>query len=324
MYDSGIIGHQKIVDFLKQSIESHKIGQALLFIGPDGVGKTTVAQWLINRFFNKNNNPAESVRIINKVHPDIFFTDDDQSSLKIEQVRKILDFAYQTPSLGNKKIIIINKAERLTESGMNALLKTLEEPPISTLFILTTSQPEQILSTVKSRCLNIYFKPLPINDIYQFLSDKGIDNNEAKMIALISSGLPGIALNWLKSPEYISKIIEQAKELLKQINTDKHSQFQFSSHQITGKIFNDKKEEVLNLLKIWQVIFRDILLNKTDCPEYIRYQPAIKMIINSSDRLTHLSIINTLKSLLNKTGYLNKNVQPTLVLNNLLLHYAYK
>ena len=104
---------------------------------------------------------AACTRIARGVHPDVLVVEPgDNGSIKIDQVREIVDRAAYRPFEGRRRVVIIDEADALVPAAQNALLKTLEEPPPSSVFILVTSRPDVLLPTVRSRCPQLRFRPL--------------------------------------------------------------------------------------------------------------------------------------------------------------------
>jgi DNA polymerase-3 subunit delta' len=114
---------------------------------------------------------------------------------KIEQVRPAIAATAYRPFEGRCRVVIVNDADRLTDDAESALLKSLEEPPAGTVFILVTAHPETLLATIRSRCSQLRFGRLAAGDVARFLIERqGLDAEEAHAIAAVADGSPGRAL----------------------------------------------------------------------------------------------------------------------------------
>src|SRR5437868_4054634 len=157
-----IVGHRPVVTLLARSVSRESLPPSLVFAGPGGVGKrlvaTATAQALNCTARDKPPLDACGVchtcrRIARGVHPDVLLVEPgDSGSIKIDRVREIVESAGYRPFEGRRRVVIIDEADALVAGAQNALLKTLEEPPPSSVFILVTSRPDALLPTVRSRC----------------------------------------------------------------------------------------------------------------------------------------------------------------------------
>ncbi|HRZ87475.1 MAG TPA: DNA polymerase III subunit delta', partial [bacterium] len=164
-----VIGHKTIVAQLKNAVSSGRVGNAYLFSGPTGIGKKTVAAQFAKALNCLKNDPdgcgeCESCRKADaSSHPDVKWCGPAGASrsIKIESVRELIRNAGMKPYEGRRKVFVLAEAETLNPASGNALLKTLEEPPADTVFILTTSHKDALLPTIRSRCQTVEFQPLP-------------------------------------------------------------------------------------------------------------------------------------------------------------------
>jgi len=209
-----IVGHSRILDLLSRSIAGGSLPPSVIFSGPEGVGKRTVALAVAQalnctalhsaataageRFqVDACGECAACKRIARGVHPDVFLVAPGETgSIKIEQVREALDRAMYRPFEGRRRVTIIDEADALVPGAQNALLKTLEEPPASSVFVLVTSRPDALLPTVRSRCSQIRFGRLSSTDVAAVLErDHKYPKREALAVAAASDGSVGRALH---------------------------------------------------------------------------------------------------------------------------------
>jgi DNA polymerase-3 subunit delta' len=170
-----LTGHRRVVELLSRSIAREALPPSLIFAGAEGSGKraaaVAVAQTL-NCLTPRQ--PADTLptdacgrcaactRIERGVHPDVAIVEPgDSGSIKIETVRDVIDRAGYRPFEGRWRVVIIDDADALVVAAQNALLKTLEEPSSSSVFILLTARPDMLLATVRSRCIRLRFVEAP-------------------------------------------------------------------------------------------------------------------------------------------------------------------
>jgi DNA polymerase-3 subunit delta' len=120
---------------------------------------------------------------------------DDMASIKIDVVREALERTGFRPFEGRRRVVIIREADALLDASQNALLKSLEEPPPSTVFVLTTSVPGALLATVRSRCMRLRFGRLTESEVAEVLErDHGLSARDARSAAALADGSVGQAL----------------------------------------------------------------------------------------------------------------------------------
>lgn len=217
---STIEGHEKPVLLLQRAIANNTLAHAYLFSGQAGIGKKRTAFALAAAVNCGESGPEGGCgvcpscrRIAAFTHPDVHIvmpeSENEQvlatlsakeaekasSEIKIDQIRRAQESISLTPSEGSKKFLIVDGAETLNVSAQNAFLKTLEEPPGDTVIILITAMPQGLLSTIRSRCQEITFRPLPRNTLARALMRKrGLTEEDAWFIAALAQGSMGRGL----------------------------------------------------------------------------------------------------------------------------------
>ncbi|HET8838890.1 MAG TPA: DNA polymerase III subunit gamma/tau [Flavobacteriaceae bacterium] len=159
-----VVGQQAITNTLLHAIESNHLAQALLFTGPRGVGKTTCA-----RILAKKINQTETARTDEDFAFNIFELD-AASNNSVDDIRNLIDQVRIPPQVGKYKVYIIDEVHMLSQAAFNAFLKTLEEPPKHTIFILATTEKHKIIPTILSRCQIFDFKRITVSDAKAYLS----------------------------------------------------------------------------------------------------------------------------------------------------------
>ncbi len=179
-----VIGQSHITNTICNEIRSGRVAHAYLFTGTRGTGKTSTAKILsraVNCLSPIDGNPCNECElcktIINETCLDVQEID-AASNTGVENIRDIISQVQYHPSMGKYKVFIIDEVHMLSKGAFNALLKTLEEPPAHVLFILATTEIQQIPATILSRCQRFDFRTISINDIVEniekILSNEGI------------------------------------------------------------------------------------------------------------------------------------------------------
>jgi DNA polymerase III subunit delta' len=218
-----VVGHVRLVDLLSRSVAGGTLPPSLLFAGPAGIGKhltaLAVAQSL-NCLKPSQHDAcgacAACTRIARRVHPDVLFiSPNDNGNIRMEPVLEVIDRAQYRPFEGRRRVVIIDGADGLVVHAQNALLKTLEEPTSSSVFILVTARPDMLLPTVLSRCPQLRFRPLSAADVAAALIARGHNETEARAVAALADGSLGRALQasageLVESRDLAQKVLEKA------------------------------------------------------------------------------------------------------------------
>jgi DNA polymerase-3 subunit delta' len=212
-------GHQDAVAALRDAATSNRLHHAWLLAGPQGIGKATfadaAARWLLATsagpaFAGQGldvpaDHPVASL-IAAGSHPDLRRlarlprdrSEDLARSITVDQVRGLQPLFATTPSLSPRRVIVIDAIDDMERNAANALLKNLEEPPASTVFLLVSHAPGRLLPTIRSRCRMLRLAPLDEADTRAVLRDAldDADPDEIDALTRVAEGAPGNALRF--------------------------------------------------------------------------------------------------------------------------------
>ena len=196
---SEFVGYGDKMQQLMRSVQAGRIVHALLFAGPRGSGKRTMARLFAQALVCRGDPKPCGVcpackRFLAGSHPDVRLVRPEKRSIGIEEIRALIDALALRPYEGGKHIAMIEQADKMTPSAQNALLKTLESPLGDTLFFLITDAPGGLLETIVSRCLTVRFSDLSVEDCAGVLERRGIAHERAALLAAVARGSVGRAL----------------------------------------------------------------------------------------------------------------------------------
>jgi DNA polymerase III subunit gamma/tau len=170
-----VVGQQHVTRTLSNAIQSGRVAHAYIFSGARGVGKTTTAR-ILAKALNCVKGPAaepcntcDSCREIGLGNSLDVIEIDAASNRGIDQIRELREMVRYAPAGGRYKVVILDEAHMLTPEASNALLKTLEEPPDKVIFVMATTEPENLAETIRSRSQHFHFRALSFAEIVDAL-----------------------------------------------------------------------------------------------------------------------------------------------------------
>ncbi len=209
-----VLGQRRNMALLTAAIQKGSVAHAYLVVGAPGSGKKTLAFYLAQLLFCEEavgeradaaSQPCGAChscrRVANGNHPDVRLVAPEGVSFKIDQVREVQGEASLSPYEADTKVFILESAELMTEEAQNSLLKTLEEPPPHSVFVLLAPEATALLPTIVSRCQLVRMEPLSEKDICAELERRGVASDvEARTAAALSGGCLGRARAVLGEP----------------------------------------------------------------------------------------------------------------------------
>ncbi len=193
-----LVGHGAVLDLLMAELEAPS--QTYLFVGPSNIGKATAARRFAAALVGGDDEDLVR-RAKEGSHPDlILVSPEGRASITVDQARTIVAAAVRSPLEADRKVFLLDEASMLNDEAANALLKTLEEPIASSVFVLVAESEDDLPATVASRCRTIVFGRVPEEEIAAGLMAQGIEETRAVQAARISGGRPGLAVALATEP----------------------------------------------------------------------------------------------------------------------------
>jgi hypothetical protein len=195
-----VIGHGGVVELLRSELD--RPAQAYLFVGPQSVGKEFVALRFAAGLLGGADDERARRLTMMRAHPDLRVLEPEgATSLGVDQAREVVSRASLAPVEASRSVFLFPDAGSMTEQAANALLKTLEEPTAQVVFLLVSESEDDFPPTVASRCRSIHMGRVPLPDIVAALTARGLSEDAANGVAVVSGGRPGLALALMSQPE---------------------------------------------------------------------------------------------------------------------------
>lgn len=326
-----------VVSLLENSLKNNRLPNAYLVCGPEHVGKMTLALDIARALnCNQPNAPCGQCPTCHKIstgkHPDIMVFDllsarmkekdrDRENRVKeigVEVVDDIIHFSSLPPYEGRYRVMIVDDAEQLSPEAANRLLKTLEEPEERVIYILLTVSEKLVLPTIASRCQKLELRPLPVGDVEKYLINRGVPLERAHLLAHLSRGCLGWALNAAADEFVLEERKERLDTILSIITAGIGTRFEYAA-RLAGR-FGDDHRAVMEELDFWTTWWRDILLVKSDARDHVTnidYLPTLSELAAGYSLTQIRSFIGKLQDAVSQ---LKLNASPRLVLEVLMLH----
>ena len=263
-----LIGNEEIKDMINKMVHTGKLTHSYLFVGPSGIGKTLFAKEFAKMILCQGthikpcNQCKSCIEIENDNHPDLIEIEPENSTIKIDKIRKMQEKVLEKPIISRKKVYIIKDADCMTKEAGNCLLKTLEEPPSFITIIMTGANEGMFLNTIKSRCMKIVFNKIQDDALKEFSRKNGIQLEDSLLKACEGSIEKLLSVNEKK--EQYQKTQEVFTNIEKYQLLDVINKLDF--------LYNNK-EDIFETLDYINIILQEKILER---PNYIRYIEAVE------------------------------------------------
>lgn len=318
-----IIGQKVLTGSLIRAVKEDLVANGYIFSGPKGSGKSMVAEIFakaLNCRSEGSEKPCGSCISCKKVesgnHPNIDIIKPSGASIKIKQIREVIAKVAKKPYESGYKVLIIDEADKMTQEAQDAFLKTLEEPPANTVFILLVKNQYSLLPTVVSRCQVFYLKEVSREEIENYLLEKYSYNKEQITFAATSAnGIIGRAIEILNNQE-LQNLRKLQISLVGKFKDASYNELTASASELV--VSKEDLDSLLDFMLSWH---RDMLFVKQGCDE--------RLLVNSDNAdiierqaagLDEKRIYRIIDAIKRTISYVNHNVGIKNSIDSMLLN----
>ncbi len=318
-----IIGQEQLKEHLQNAISTNKVSHAYIINGERSSGKEFIARIFAMTLqcekggVDPCNECHSCKQALSNNQPDIIYISHEKpNTIGVEDIRTQINGDIDIkPYSSPRKIYIMNEGEKMTVQAQNALLKTLEEPPEYAVILILTTNVDELLPTILSRCVVLNMKPVTDAQVKEYLMEElGVPDYKANICVAFARGNIGKA-KLLASSEEFEKVKDEAITLVKYINDMEINEIVKAIKKISEYKFD--VNDYLDILSVW---YRDVLLFKaTKDVNSLIFKEEIQQIMKMSDRSTYAGIETIVNALQQAKKRLDANVNFDLTMELLLL-----
>lgn len=318
-----IKGQENIVKHLQNAIKLNKASHAYIFSGESGMGKKMLAKVfaMTLQCEQEGIEPCMECKSCKQAmsmnQPDIrWITHEKPGSISVEEIREQLNDDIQIkPYSSRRKIYIVDEAEKMTTAAQNALLKTIEEPPVYATIIVLTTNSGMLLPTISSRCVELSMKALDKKQIKHFLMEKkAMEADRAEMAAVFSGGNLGKAIKLGESDSFAA-MKSDVLNVVKNVELMDASDIGENIKKAEG--YKLEMDDFLDLMRMW---YRDVLIFKVskELTELV-FRDEYSAISNQASKLSYEGLEIIIEAIDKVKVRLKSNVNYELVVELLYL-----
>ena len=328
-----IFGQDHLLNRLELSLKQRRQSHAYLLCGPPHVGKMALAINL-SQAVNCLEGPGvpcgsctQCARIAAGHHADILTLVPGQGEegrspktvIGIDAIKEVIHRVSLNPFEGQFSVVIVDGAESMSDEAANALLKTLEEPPPNTMFLLLTADQEAILPTVRSRCQSMNLIPIPKNQMVERLKESHQATPEmADQLFRLSRGCLGWAIGALEDRQVLEQRQADLEKMQETLDAGLETRFTYANE--VASLFGSDRDAAKDLLALWLRWWRDLLLIKEGAEEFLHNSDHAESLKSQASGLSTTEIVQFINRLMQTLSNLDSNVSPRLAMEVLMLN----
>lgn len=304
-------------------IRENKLVHAYLLSGAEGTGKIELAKWIAKGIFclnSQNGVPclkcSECNRIENNNHPDVVTIMPDGLSIKVEQIRYLKSEFNKSGVESDRKVFIIQDAQKMSIGAANSLLKFLEEPSGNITAFLLTSEPQKLLPTIISRCQEVEMQQLTSGQLEQELISESISEKNGHILANLAQSV--VEAKKINDNENFDKILATVNNWYRKLLRKDLLSFVMIQSKIIGLIQN--KEDQNLVLQVIILTVRDTVLERFGLTEEIVFKENIDFIQQNTAQITNDKLVNGLNLVVESNRKLASNISMQNMLETLTLN----
>ena len=326
----GLVGQERAVAALERALAAGRVAHAYAFVGPERIGKRTLALKLAGALNCESDRPPcgdcnPCRRIAGSLHADVQTVtveeaEEDagpQKGIHVSQIREVERVTALMPFEGRTRVVIIDPASDMNASAQNAFLKTLEEPPPQVVFILVTADESRLLPTIRSRCRRLELRLPSLVEVEAALLERGLDGERARLLSRMSRGRVGWALEMADDPSLLEsrqQSLSQGRELASMSVAER-----MEMAERLGLGYRRRPEELLGELGCWRDWWRDVLVVQAGAEDGVASVDRLPELREDASRFRRDEVAGFVRAIDDARRYLVENAQPRLVLETVLL-----
>jgi DNA polymerase-3 subunit delta' len=327
-----IVGHEWAVRLLQSGAAQDHLKHAYLFTGPEGVGKRTLVNELARALLCANATDGaacgqcRNCQLAAKTsHPDLLTVEPIVSGkrvraekIKIDPVRQLIYDVTLRPVEAKRRVVRLLRFDAANDEAMNALLKTLEEPPANVFILLTAARADDLLPTIVSRCEVINLRPLPVGVVREALITRWlVPAEQAALLAALSGGRLGWAVRMRNDETALEERAQKLNDLLSLVSATRVGRFAYAERLAR----EGSTDQIQATLDLWTSFWRDVLLASARASAPLTNPDRAAEVQRLAETLPPAAVRDAV-SVIRRTGeLLERNVNARLALEVMLLDW---